>query len=100
MGKIRNTRPARTKRPRKAPSKARGLRVQLKGRPSVPELRGMLIEALERISDLGITHASGINIYLTPVTKSGTPLTPLANGQPVSTIIIESYRSAADEHGI
>jgi hypothetical protein len=97
MAKIRNT---RARRPRKAPAKPKGLRVQLKGRPSLKDLRGMLVDALERLDALGIKHASGINLYLTPVSKDGTPLTPLADGQPVNTIIIESYRSAADEHGL
>ena len=54
-------------------------------------------DAKKRMADLGITHASGINLYITPVTKDGTPLTPLANGQAVSLIIIEQYRSAAEE---
>jgi hypothetical protein len=97
MAKIRNT---RARRPRKAPAKPKGLRVQLKGRPSLKELRGMLVDVLERLDALGIKHASGINLYLTPVSKDGTPLTPLADGQPVTNIIIESYRSAADEHGV
>ncbi len=66
----------------------------------MPDLRTMLIEATERMAELGITHAGGINLYITPVTKDGTPLTPLANGQAVSLIIIEQYRSAAEEHGL
>jgi hypothetical protein len=60
----------------------------------------MLLEATQRLSELGITHASGINLYITPVTREGTPLTPVANGQPVNLIVIEPYRSAADEHGL
>jgi hypothetical protein len=98
--RVRKARPPKSKRPRKAPRRAKGLRVQLKGQPSVPELRGMLIDAVERLSELGITHASGINLYLTPVSPDGTPLTPVANGQSVNNIIIEPYRSAADEHGL
>jgi hypothetical protein len=76
------------------------LRIQLKGRPALPDLRTMLIEATQRLAELGITHAGGINLYITPVTKDGTPVTPVANGQTVETIIIESYRSAAEEHGL
>ena|SRR4051812_5347715 len=97
MGKIRT---ARSKRPRKAPEKPKGLRIQLKGRNALADLRSMLVEATQRLSDLGITHASGINLYITPVAKDGTPVTPVANGQPVSTIVIEPYRSAAEEHGL
>lgn len=100
MGKIRNTRGARSNGPRKAPAKAKGLRVQLKGAPSLPELRGMVVEALQRLDDLGITHARGINLYLTPVTRDGTPVTPVANGHTVTLIVIEPYRSAAEEHGL
>ncbi len=44
-------------------------------------MRSMMIEATERIAELGITHASGINLYLTPVTADGTTLTPLC-GRP------------------
>ncbi len=97
MGKIRTV---RSKRPRKAPAKPKGLRIQLKGRNKLGDLRNMLIEAMQRLDDLGITHASGINLYITPVSKDGTPLTPLANGQPVNLIVIEPYRSAAEEHGL
>lgn len=97
MGKIRTT---RSKRPKKAPAKAKGLRIQLKGRPALPDLRAMLIEATERLDELGITHASGINLYITPVTPDGTPLTPVANGQSVKLIVVEPYRSAAEEHGL
>ncbi|ODS56442.1 MAG: hypothetical protein ABS36_08645 [Acidobacteria bacterium SCN 69-37] len=100
MGKIRNTSGGRSKRPRKAPAKAKGLRIQLKGTPTLPELRGMVVDVLHRLDDLGITHARGINLYLTPVTPDGTPVTPVANGQPVTLIVIDRYRSAADEHGL
>lgn len=100
MAKIRNTRSARAKRPRKAPARPKGLRIQLKGKPSTQELHAMLIDALQRLRELGITHASGINLYLTPTTADGTPVTPVANGQPVNLITIEPYRSAADEHGV
>jgi hypothetical protein len=91
---------SKAKRPKKAPAKPKGLRVQLKGRVSLPELHAMLLDALQRIGDLGVTHASGINLYLTPVSRDGTPLTPLQNGQSVSLITVEPYRSAADEHGL
>ena len=90
----------RTKRPRKVSANSKGLRVQLKGRNTLANLRNMLIEATQRLDDLGITHASGINLYITPVAKDGTPVTPVKDGYPVSVIVIEPYRSAADEHGL
>lgn len=93
--------PPRSKRPRKAPAEPRGLRVSLAGTRTPDELRSMMIEAVARLEELGIRHARGVNIYLTPVTKDGTPLTPVANGQPVKLLTIEEpYRSAADEHGL
>jgi hypothetical protein len=99
MGKIRNTRTTRTRKPRKAPSQPRGLRIQLKGSVTLPELHAMLLDALHRLGDLGITHARGVNLYLTPATGDGTAVTPVANGQAIKQITIEPYRSAADEHG-
>lgn len=97
MGKIRTV---RSKRPRKVSANSKGLRIQLKGRNALGDLRNMLIEATQRLSDLGITHASGINLYITPVAKDGTPVTPVKDGYPVSLIVIEPYRSAAEEHGL
>lgn len=97
---MKRSRPARSKRPRKAPANAKGLRIQIKGRPALPDLRALLIEATQRMAELGITHASGINLYVTPVAKDGAPVTPVTNGQPVTTITIEPYRSAAEEHGL
>ena len=94
MGKIRTV---RSKRPRKVSKNSKGLRIQLKGRNALADLRNMLIEATQRMSDLGITHASGINLYISPVAKDGTPVT---NGWPVREIIVEPYRSAAEEHGL
>ena len=100
MGKIRN-KPPRAKRPRKAPAKPRGLRIQLRGTRTTEDLRDMLRQAVDRIEEHGITHASSINLYVTPSDENGAPVTPVANGQTVSTIIIEApYKSAADEYGL
>ena len=91
----------RAKRPRKAPAKPRGLRIQLTGMRTPQELRDMLRQAVERIEELGITHASGVNLYITPVNACGTPVTPMLNGQSVKSVIIEApYKSAADEYGL
>ncbi len=99
MGRIR--RPKRAKRPRRAPAKAPGLRIQLRGQRSSADLRAMLLQAVDKIEELGITHASGVNLYITPLDASGTPVTPVANGQSVRTITIaEPYRSAAEEYGL
>lgn len=97
MGKTRST---RAKRPRKAPAKPKGLRVQLKGRLTLSDLRTMIVDALAQLDALGVKHASGVNLYLTVVDKHGAPLTPVSNGHPVNNIVIEPYRSAADEHGV
>ena len=61
----------------------------------------MLLLAVDKIEEHGITHASGVNLYITPATASGTPVIPTANGQTVRTITIEEpYRSAAEEYGL
>lgn len=93
--------PPRKRRPRKAPAKPRGLKIRLNGERTLDELRMMLIDATWRLDELGITHVRGVNIYLTPVSADGAPVTPVANGRMVTTLTIEEpYRSAADEHGL
>lgn len=78
-----------------------GLRIQLKGLRSTQELRAMLHEAVDRLEALAITHARGINLYLTPADKEGNPVYPRQHRRRVADIVIEEpYRSAADEHGI
>ncbi len=92
---------ARRRRRSHAPKHPVGLRVQLRGMRTTSELQTMLLEAIVRIEELGISHVQGINLYLSPVSEDGTPLTPVANGQPVGIITInEPYRSAADEFGL
>ena len=100
MGRMRNTTP-RGKRPRKAPAKPGSLRVQLMGTRTPDDLRDMLRQAIDKIVDLGITHARGVNLYITPLDANGGNVTPVSNGQKVSTVIIEApYKSAADEYGL
>jgi hypothetical protein len=92
---------SRARRPRKAPAKPRGLRIHLRGTRSREELRDMLRQALDRIEELGITHAGGINLYLSPLDEDGAPVTPVANGRSVRTVTIDApYKSAADEYGL
>ena len=78
-----------------------GLRIQLKGLRSTQDLRAMLHEAVDRLEELAITHARGINLYLTPADKEGNPVHPRQHRRRVADITIEEpYRSAADEHGL
>lgn len=64
------------------------------------DLRAMLHEAADRIEALGVTHARGINLYLTLCDHKGAPVTRIGR-EPIEDIVIEEpYRSAADEHGI
>ena len=78
-----------------------GMRIQLKGLRSTQDLRAMLHEAVDRLEELAITHARGINLYLTPADKEGNPVSPRQHRRPVADIVIdEPYRSAADEHGL
>jgi hypothetical protein len=97
--KMRTPRPRRAKK--SAAAKPRGLRIQLKGTRTLEELRDMLRQSLERLNELAITHASGINLYITPVDKNGHPVAPVSDGHNVSSITIEApYSSAADEYGL
>lgn len=98
---MKRTAPPRRRKTRKAPAQPRGLRIRLNGTRTPNELQAMLLDAVARLEELGIRHARGVNVYLTPVSEDGTPLTPVANGQPVRSVTIEApYRSAADEHGV
>ena len=100
MGRIRN-KPSTAKRPKKAPAKPRGLRIQLRGSRSTEELRDMLRQAVDQMEEHGIKQASGVNLYITPLDENGARVTPVANGQAVNTIVIEApYKSAADEYGL
>lgn len=81
--------------------KSDGLRIQLKGLRTTQELRAMLNLAVDEIEALAITHARGINLYLTPADKEANPVYPRQNRRRVADITIEEpYRSAADEHGL
>lgn len=61
----------------------------------------MLLAAVARLEDLGVRHVRAVNIYLTPVSRDGEPVTPVQNGHPIRSLTIEEpYRSAADEHGV
>lgn len=98
---MKRKKPLKSRRPRRAPSESRGLRVQLEGTRSLDDLRMMLLQAVVQLDELGIQHAKAVNLYLTPATSDGTPLTAVANGQPITSLKIkEPYRSAADEHGL
>jgi hypothetical protein len=100
MSKMRRG-PPRAKKTRKAPAKPRGLRIQLRGTRTPDQLRDMLRQAVDRIEEHGITHVSGINLYVSPVDVNGAPVTPVANGQSVKMLTIEGpYLSAADEYGV
>lgn len=78
-----------------------GLRIKLKGLHPMQDVRAMLHEAVDRLEALAITHARGINLYLTPADKEGNPVSPRQNRRPLTEITIEEpYRSSADEHGL
>ena len=78
-----------------------GLRIQLKGLRSMQDVRAMLHQAVDELEALPITHARGINLYLTPADKEGNPVSPRRNRRRVADITIEEpYRSIADEHGL
>lgn len=78
-----------------------GIRIQLKGLRSTPELRAMLHEAVDRLEALNIKAVRGINLYLTPADENGNPVFPQEYRRKITEITIAApYKSAADEHGL
>lgn len=79
-------------------SKPRGMRITHKDRRSLAELRAVLLDAVDRLDALGITHVFSTNLYVTPCDKNGNLVFPRKDGYPISTIDIEApYKSFADE---
>lgn len=79
-----------------------GLKIQLRGFRSTPDLRNMLNLAVDEMEARGIRNARGVNLYLTPADGEGNQVFPRKeDGSRLAVITIEApYRSAADEHGV
>lgn len=47
------------------------MRVAIRGRRNLDDLRRSLIATIDRLERLGVTHAWGINVYLNPCDAAG-----------------------------
>ena len=82
---------------RRSDAKAdRSIRVTLTGCRTLEEAHAMLDDAWNKLSELNIPKAAGINLYLTPKDAEGQPLR-----HSFSDIVIDkvpAYRCAADQY--
>ena len=75
------------------------MKIKLQGRRTTAELRAMLHRALDELEALGVTHARGANLYLTPVDEDGAEVRPRRYRHEIKELSIKGpYRSAADEY--
>ncbi len=82
-------------------TKPSGIRIQLKGLRTTAEIRAMLHDAINQLDDLAVTHLRGVNLYVTPADKEGSPVTPRKHRRKITSITIEQpYKSVADEYGV
>jgi hypothetical protein len=99
---MRPVRPKKTYTKKRLPSKD-SIRVKI-GQSAhfwtLAELRRMLHEAADRLEAAGVTHVRSCSLYVPPVNDKGQPVTVI-NSQPLQDLlVVEPYRSAADEHGL
>lgn len=80
----------------------KGMKIQLKGVLTIPEAVAGFHQAMEQLQAQGIKKMRGTNVYLTPADENGNPIVRISRGQKIlqDIVIVEPYRSAADEHGI
>lgn len=79
-----------------ATPEAKSLRVTLTGCRTLEEAHAMLDDAWDKLTELNIPKAAGINLYLTPKDAEGQPLR-----HSFSDIVIDkvpAYRSAAEHY--
>jgi hypothetical protein len=66
---------------------ARDLRIRLNGRLDLEEFAYMLQRALARLQDQGVTSVEGCAIFLTPLTRGGSPASLVdANDNPLTSL--------------
>ena len=74
--------------------KRSSIRIKLEGQRTPADLRLMLNEAVDKLTEQGIKQVKNCNLYITPVWDADQP-------ENLDTITITSpYRCAADEHGV
>jgi len=79
----------------------KGLKIQLRGLLTIDEAKAGFHQAMAQLEAKGIRKVRATNIYTNPADEHGTIVTQLAGGDVIQDIVIvEPYRSAADEHGV
>jgi hypothetical protein len=74
----------------------KGIKIKLAGRRTTRQLRAMLHDAVNELEAAGIEHVSGINLYVTPIDKTGAPLVMRRR---VPDLVIDApYPVAAEEY--
>lgn len=75
------------------------MRVKIKGRKNLKELRAALHQAIDDMERFGITHAARCSIYFTPVDEDGEEQKLYMHRRKFEEWTIESgYSAAADEY--
>ena len=75
------------------------MRVKIKGRKTLKELRAALHQAIDDMKRFGITHATRCSIYFTPVDEDGEEQKLYQQRRKFEEWTIESgYPCAADEY--
>jgi hypothetical protein len=64
------------------------------------EFRMMMMEAVDKMEAVGITHLDPGYLYIKPRDAKGNRITHVLGQQLEDILIPQPYRSAADEHGI
>lgn len=94
-------RPRKTVKEKESKPLPKGMKIQLKGVLTIPEAIAGFHQAMEQLQGQGIKKMRATNVYLTPADENGNPAVRIARGQTIQDIVIvEPYRSAAEEHGL
>jgi len=67
---------------------------------TLPQMREMLLAALDELAATGVSHIARANLYVNPVDEKG-KIVDRVGRRPLPDIDVpHPYRSAADEHGL
>lgn len=70
--------------------KETSIRITVPGTCAVEDLGMALLQAVAHLEALRVSHATAINLYLTPVNSHGTPVAATRDGKPVKAIAVDT----------